>query len=134
MSWSTGVHADHPDREWLAGVANGIESWLDRRVSTPTSQLVAGGAIVGAEGQLSALHCDRPALLMPSATYALWIALRALGVRPGDEVLIPQYDWTSSLAVVLSLGARPVVHRQILRPSPSIPRPQQNYEQQRPAQ
>lgn len=103
------MHADHPDREWIDGVVEALGSWLGTRVPAPTSQLVAGGAVVRAEKQLSRLHGDRPALLMPSATYALWVALRALGVRPGDEVLIPQYDWTSSLAVVRELGARPVV-------------------------
>jgi len=109
MSWSTGVLTDHPDREWLTGIATGIGSWLDEKVSTPTSQLTGGGAIARGEQQLSDLHDGRPAILMPSATYALWVALRVLGVRAGDEVLIPQYDWTSSLAVVLGLGARPVV-------------------------
>jgi hypothetical protein len=109
MSWSTGVRADHPDREWLAGIATGIDSWLDGKVSTPTSQLTGGGAIACGEQKLSALHDGRPAILLPSATYALRVALRVLGVRAGDEVLIPQYDWTSSLAVVLGLGARPVV-------------------------
>lgn len=103
------MHADHPDRGWLTGVVKDIDSWLDQRVSTPTSQLVAGGAVARGEERLSALHDGRPALLMPSATYALWVALRTLGVRPGDEVLIPQHDWTASLAVVFALGARPVV-------------------------
>ena len=109
MSWSTGVRADHPDREWLVGIATGIDWWLDEKVSTPTSQLTGGGAIARGEHQLSALHDGRPAMLVPSATYALWVALRVLGVRADDDVLIPQYDWTSSLAVVLGLGARPVV-------------------------
>lgn len=103
------MRADHPDREWLTGIATGIDSWLGEKVSTPTSQLTGGGAIARGEHRLSALHGGRPAILMPSATYALWTALRVLGVRTDDEVLIPQYDWTSSLAVVCALGARPVV-------------------------
>ena len=103
------MHADHPDREWLAGIAKGIDLWLGEKVSTPTSQITGGGAIARGEQRLPALHDGRPAILMPSATYALWVALRVLGVRAGDEVLIPQYDWTSSLAVVCALGARPVV-------------------------
>lgn len=103
------MHAEHPDREWLAGVVKDLEAWLDEQVSTPTSQLVGGGAVAQGEKRLSALHDGRPALLMPSATYALWVALRTLGVRPGDEVLIPQHDWTASLAVVSALGARAVV-------------------------
>lgn len=83
--------------------------WLQKKASTPTSQLTGGGAIARGEARISKLHEGRPVLLMPSATYGLWVALRALGIGPGDEVLIPKYDWTSSLAVVLALGATPVV-------------------------
>lgn len=100
---------EHPDRAWLEGVISSLGAWLREPATSPTSQLTAGGAIAQGEAMLSALHGDRPTLLMPSATYALWVALRALAVGPGDEVLIPQYDWTSNLAVVLALGAKPVV-------------------------
>jgi dTDP-4-amino-4,6-dideoxygalactose transaminase len=37
------------------------------------------------------------------------IALKALGVGPGCEVVIPAYDWGATLAVVQTLGASPVV-------------------------
>lgn len=100
---------DHPDREWLRTVGAGIDAWLAEPSGSPTSQLTGGGAVARGEELLSAMHDGRPTLLMPSATYALWVALRTLGVQHGDEVLIPRYDWTSSLAVVLALGASPVV-------------------------
>ena len=103
------MRAEHPDRVWLDGVVRAIDAWLDAPVTTPTSQLAGGGAIARGEERLSARHEGRPALLVPSATYALWVALRALGVRAGDEVLVPRHDWTSSLAVVLALGAVPVI-------------------------
>ncbi|HMN40399.1 MAG TPA: DegT/DnrJ/EryC1/StrS family aminotransferase [Phycisphaerales bacterium] len=103
------MRAEHPDSEWLRGVGANLAEWLDEPATTPTSQLTAGGAIKRGEALLSSMHGDRPTLLMPSATYALWVALRALGVGQDDEVLIPQYDWTSSLAVVLALGAKAVV-------------------------
>lgn len=103
------MHGEHPDYEWLRTVSASIHEWLEQPSTSPTSQLTGGGAIERAEQLLSAKYSGRPALLMPSATYALWVALRVFGVRPGDEVLIPQYDWTSSLAVVLALGAKPVV-------------------------
>lgn len=103
------MRAEHPDQEWLHGVKDAIESWLEGDARTPTSQIVGGGAIAHGEAMLSARHDGRPALLMASATYALWVALLTVGVRPGDEVLIPRYDWTSGWAVVRALGARPVV-------------------------
>src|SRR5262249_41917562 len=43
-----------------------------------------------------------------SATAALHLALEALGVGPGDEVLVPTITFASAAAVVMHLGARPV--------------------------
>jgi dTDP-4-amino-4,6-dideoxygalactose transaminase len=98
----------HPDFPLLQRSQRAIRAWLDKSVSAPTSTLTGGGAIAYSEARLAELHEDRPALLMPSATYALWTALRTLDIRPGDEVLIPGYDWGSSLAVVLALKATPI--------------------------
>jgi dTDP-4-amino-4,6-dideoxygalactose transaminase len=61
-----------------------------------------------AEARLSAMHEGRPALLMPSATFGMLSVLGALGIGPGDEVLIPGLDWTATYAAVLALGATPV--------------------------
>jgi dTDP-4-amino-4,6-dideoxygalactose transaminase len=51
----------------------------------------------------------RHAIAVNSATAALHLALEAVGVRPGDEVIIPTWTFTSSAAVILHLGARPVI-------------------------
>ena len=103
------MRADHPDRAWLDGVTSCLDAWLEEPSTSPTSQLSAGGAVERAELVLST-HCrNRPVLLTPSATYALWVALRCFGVQAGDEVLIPQYDWVSSAALVVALGAQPIV-------------------------
>lgn len=60
------------------------------------------------EARLSAMHANRSVLLMPSATYGMLCVLTALGVGPGDEVLIPALDWPSTLAAVRTVGATPV--------------------------
>jgi len=44
-----------------------------------------------------------------SGTGALHVALRALGVGPGDEVIVPAYTWISTAAMVVAVGATPVV-------------------------
>lgn len=109
MNWSSSVSSEqHPDLELVRRSQHAMSAWLKKTASTPTSQLTGGGAIARTESRLAELHEGRPALLMPSATYALWVALRALGIGPGDGVLIPRYDWSSSLAVVLELGASPI--------------------------
>lgn len=43
-----------------------------------------------------------------SATAGLHLVLEALGVGPGDEVIVPVYTFTATAAVVCYLGATPV--------------------------
>jgi 8-amino-3,8-dideoxy-alpha-D-manno-octulosonate transaminase len=49
------------------------------------------------------------ALAVASGTSALGVALAALGVGPGQEVIIPAYLWVSVAAAVVNQGAIPVV-------------------------
>lgn len=49
------------------------------------------------------------ALAVTSGTAALEIALAALGVGPGDEVIIPAWSWLSCFTAVVRLGALPVM-------------------------
>ncbi len=43
-----------------------------------------------------------------NGTDAIEIALEALGVSPGDEVLVPAYTWVSTASAVSRVGANPV--------------------------
>ena len=43
-----------------------------------------------------------------NGTDALHFALRSLGIRKGDEVLVPQFSWISSASCVSMVGATPV--------------------------
>lgn len=52
-----------------------------------------------------ALH----ALAVNSGTSALICALAALGVGPGDEVLVPAYTWIATAAAPVVLGAVPIL-------------------------
>lgn len=48
------------------------------------------------------------ALAVNSATAGLHLALDAVGVKPGDEVIVPTYTFTATAEVVRYLGADPV--------------------------
>lgn len=48
------------------------------------------------------------AVATSSCTAALHVALVALGVKPGDEVIVPAFTWISTANVVEYLSARPV--------------------------
>ena len=43
-----------------------------------------------------------------NGTDAITIALRALGVRPGDEVVVPSFTFYATAEAVVTAGARPV--------------------------
>lgn len=44
-----------------------------------------------------------------SATAAMHLALEAIGLRPGDEVIVPAYTFTATAEVVLYFEATPVI-------------------------
>src|SRR5947208_9960258 len=48
------------------------------------------------------------ALAVNSATAAMHLALDAIGLQAGDEVIVPVYTFTSTAEVVVYFGARPV--------------------------
>jgi 8-amino-3,8-dideoxy-alpha-D-manno-octulosonate transaminase len=50
----------------------------------------------------------RHAVGVTSGTAALMTALAALGVGPGDEVIVPTYTWIATVNAVVILGAVPV--------------------------
>ena len=60
------------------------------------------------EARLSKLLAGRRVLLTTSCTHALELALLALGVGPGQEVITPSFTFVSSANAALRVGARPV--------------------------
>jgi perosamine synthetase len=49
------------------------------------------------------------ALATSSCTGAIHLALMALGVKAGDEVIVPEITWIASVEPVLYIGAKPVM-------------------------
>lgn len=50
----------------------------------------------------------RHAIALPSCTSAIHLSLLALGVGPGDEVIVPDTTWIASSAPITYVGATPV--------------------------
>lgn len=49
------------------------------------------------------------AVSVPHATAALHLILAALGIGPGDEVIVPDVTWIASVAPITYVGAEPVL-------------------------
>lgn len=60
------------------------------------------------EREFAALCGVRYAVGLASGTDALILALKALGIGPGDEVITPPNSWISSTSSIVLAGARPV--------------------------
>jgi dTDP-4-amino-4,6-dideoxygalactose transaminase len=69
---------------------------------------VAGGPIAWFERDFCRMAQTTYGILMNSGTSALHSAYLALGVGPGDEVIVPAYTFFASAAPVLMCGATPV--------------------------
>jgi dTDP-4-amino-4,6-dideoxygalactose transaminase len=49
------------------------------------------------------------AIAVNSATSGLHLALEAIGIAPGDEVIVPDFTFTATAEIVRYLGAEPVL-------------------------
>lgn len=58
--------------------------------------------------ELAAYTGARHAFLTTSATTALWVCLKLLGIQPGDDVVVSDFSFPATANVVEDLGARPV--------------------------
>jgi dTDP-4-amino-4,6-dideoxygalactose transaminase len=70
-----------------------------------------GPSHTGMADRLEKEWCERfgcrYALAVNSGTAALHISLLAIGVGPGDEVLVPGFMWVSCLSAIVRTGAIP---------------------------
>ncbi|HEX6702929.1 MAG TPA: DegT/DnrJ/EryC1/StrS family aminotransferase [Gaiellaceae bacterium] len=85
--------------EEAAAVAEVLES----------GRLTMGPKVAEFEAGLAAACGVAHAVAVSSGTAALHLAVVALGVGPGDEVLVPAYTFPATANVVAQVGARPVL-------------------------
>jgi perosamine synthetase len=97
----TVVRLAKPDvgEEELAEVAAVLES----------GQLTMGPKVAELEAELARACGTEHAVAVSSGTAALHLAVLALGIGPGDEVVVPAYTFPATANVVALAGARPVL-------------------------
>jgi len=69
---------------------------------------ILGPAMVAFEDEFARYTRTAEAVAVGSGTDALTIALRALDVEPGDEVLVPSISAAATAMAVTAIGAKPV--------------------------
>jgi len=67
-----------------------------------------GAQVIEFEKEISKFLGDRYVVAVSTGTAALHLALHALGIKPGDEVILPSLTFCSCPQVVTQLGAQPV--------------------------
>jgi dTDP-4-amino-4,6-dideoxygalactose transaminase len=95
------VRLARPDvgEEELAEVAAVLES----------GQLTMGPKVAELEEELARACGTEHAVVVSSGTAALHLAVLALGIGPGDEVIVPAYTFPATANVVALAGATPVL-------------------------
>ena len=90
-----------------------IEPLLDevairQRAVLESGRYVLGPEVEAFEAEFAAFAGTRHCVGVANGTEALTIALRALGVGPGDEVVVPALTFYATAEAVVNAGARPV--------------------------
>jgi len=85
-----------------ADIDAGIQRVLDH------GQYILGPEVAELEGKLAAYTGSRYCTTVANGTDALQIALMALGVGPGDEVITPGFTYIATAETVALLRAKPV--------------------------
>jgi perosamine synthetase len=97
--WSVGVSAPYLSGNEMKYVVDCVSNgWISSR----------GQYVALFEDAVAAFLGARNAVVTSSGTTALQLALAALNVGPGDEVIVPEITFGASANAVLACGARPV--------------------------
>ena len=86
----------------------GEEEWLAAKEPIMSGWLTAGPKVREFEEIFAKRHGVKHAMAVTSATTALHLALIALGIKEGDEVIVPAFTWISTANVVLYCNAKVV--------------------------
>jgi len=88
-------------------IKNEVNAGIQEVIDTTT--FIKGGKVVDFQQNLEKYLGVRHVIPVGNGTDALQIALMALGLKPGDEVITPTFTFIATAEVVALLGLTPVV-------------------------
>jgi perosamine synthetase len=92
----------------IAAPVLGEDEWHALREPLESGWLTQGPKVAAFEAAFAERHGVPHALATTSCTTALHLCLVALGIGPGDEVIVPAFTWVATANVVVYCGATPV--------------------------
>ena len=93
---------------YIAKPDTGEEEWQALREPIESGWLTQGPKVAAFEKAFAERHGVKHALAATSCTTALHLILAAMGIGPGDEVIVPAFTWVATANVVVYCGATPV--------------------------
>jgi dTDP-4-amino-4,6-dideoxygalactose transaminase len=97
-SWTEWPQYDEAEKKALLDVLESRVWWR-----TPGTQTLAF------EQEFASYHQAKYGIAVTNGTAALEVAIAALGIGPGDEVIVPDFTFIATASAVLTAGAMPVL-------------------------
>ena len=96
-----------PGREFELREEEYTKAWKDVR---SRGDLILRKDVEEFEKEFARYIGTKYAVGLNSGTDALFIALKAIGIKEGDKVLVPSHTFVATIQVIVQLGAYPVIY------------------------
>jgi len=86
----------------------GLEEWEAAKEPILSGWVLQGPKVLAFEEQFAAYHSVKYAIAVSNCSTALQLAVLALDLMKGDEVLVPSFTWVSTVNAIESAGLIPI--------------------------